>query len=104
MPSHLKVTLIQECKKSLYAHTLEGVGLQEQRSMIKEGFHNWRVLPLQAAASYVSHPNIARFIGSMYCPKTYSNIPVMIMELMDERIQHRDLLQNNIAIVAKEES
>ena len=65
--------------KEIHSILLEGVGLQEQRS-IKEGF-----LRECYHCSILSHPNIVRFIGVCY-PKADSNIPVMIMELMDESL------------------
>ena len=65
--------------KEIHSILLEGVGLQEQRS-IKEGF-----LRECYHCNILSHPNIVRFIG-VYYPKRDSNIPVMIMELMDESL------------------
>ena len=65
--------------KEIRSILLEGVGLQEQQS-IKEGF-----LRECYHCSILSHPNIIRFIG-VYYPKADSNIPVMIMELMDESL------------------
>ena len=55
----------------------DDVGPEEQRS-VKEAF-----LRECHHCSTLKHPNIVRFIG-VYYPKRDSNIPAMIMELMDE--------------------
>ena len=51
---------------------------QEERGRVREGF-----LRECHHCSELKHPNIVRFIG-VYYPKGDSNIPAMIMELMDE--------------------
>ena len=53
---------------------------QEERSRVREGF-----LRECHHCSALKHPNIVRFIG-VYYPKSDSNIPAMIMELMDESL------------------
>ena len=53
---------------------------QEERSRVREGF-----LRECHHCSALKHPNIVRFIG-VYYPKRDSNIPAMIMELMDESL------------------
>ena len=52
----------------------------EERRCVKEGF-----LRECHHCSVLKHPNIVRFIG-IYYPKRDSNIPAMIMELMDESL------------------
>ena len=52
----------------------------EERRRVKEGF-----LRECHHCSALKHPNIVRFIG-VYYPKRDSNIPAMIMELMDESL------------------
>ena len=75
--------------KEIHSILLEDVGLREQRS-VKEGF-----LRECYHCSILSHPNIVRFIG-VYYPKTDCNIPVMIMELMDESLKaYMEKLPNN---------
>ena len=65
--------------KEIHSILLEGVSQQEQQSVkekfIRECYH----------CSILSHPNIIRFIG-VYYPRRDSDIPVMIMELMDESL------------------
>lgn len=65
--------------KETHSILLECVGRQEQQrikeSFIRECYH----------CSVLSHPNIVRFIG-VYYPNSDLNIPVMIMELMDESL------------------
>ena len=51
---------------------------QEERGRVREGF-----LRECHHCSVLKHPNIVRFIG-VYYPKRDSNIPAMIMELMDD--------------------
>ena len=53
---------------------------KEERSRVREGF-----LRECHHCSALKHPNIVRFIG-VYYPKRDSNIPAMIMELMDESL------------------
>ena len=53
---------------------------QEERLCVREGF-----LRECHHCSALKHPNIVRFIG-VYYPKRDSNIPAMIMELMDESL------------------
>ena len=53
---------------------------QEEGRRVKEGF-----LRECHHCSVLKHPNIVRFIG-VYYPKRDSNIPAMIMELMDESL------------------
>ena len=65
--------------KEIHSILLEGVSQQEQQS-IKEGF-----IRECYHCSILSHSNIVRFIG-VYYPRRDSNIPVMIMELMDESL------------------
>ena len=75
--------------KEIHSILLEDVGLREQRS-IKEGF-----LRECYHCSILSHPNIVRFVG-VYYPKRDCNIPVMIMELMDESlVSYVEKLPNN---------
>ena len=75
--------------KEIHSILLEGVSQQEQRS-IKEGF-----IRECYHCSVLSHPNIVRFIG-VYYPKNDLNIPVMIMELMDESlVAYMKKLPNN---------
>ena len=52
----------------------------EERQSVKEAF-----LRECHHCSALKHPNIVRFIG-VYYPKRDSNIPAMIMELMDENL------------------
>ena len=53
---------------------------QEERRRVKEGF-----LRECHHCSALKHPNIVRFLG-VYYPNRDSNIPAMIMELMDESL------------------
>ena len=65
--------------KEVHSILLEGVSQQDRQS-IKEGF-----IRECYHCSILCHPNIVRFIG-VYYPRGDSNIPVMIMELMDESL------------------
>jgi len=57
----------------------DDVGPEQQHS-VKEGF-----IRECHQCSVLKHPNIVRFMG-VYYPKRNSNIPTMIMELMDESL------------------